>query len=220
MCLLIVVIQCAGKKRKDAGHLQKRDGKKVVFVADPTIAPVSETCVHARPDDPSDYGGSWRDYLLRYNETPTNNPFALKSAFELYKNEIYRAIARQVGIDKTFILSAGWGLIPGSFLTPHYDITFKAGSDPWTRRRQRDSVADLSMLPADASEPVVFLGGKDYLPLFLRLTAGVLSPRTVFYNSATVPDAPGCSLTRYPTNGRTNWHYQCAAKLLNDKIVT
>lgn len=216
---MIVVIQCAGEKRKDAGHLQTRDGRKVVFVANATEAPPSEICVHARPDDPSDYGGSWRDYLLRYNETPTNNPFALHSASELYENKVYRAISKQLGIDKTFILSAGWGLIPGSFLTPFYNITFKAGKTPWTRRRQLDKVADLSMLPANPGEPIVFLGGKDYLPLFLRLTATVLSPRIVFYNSATVPNAPGCRLIRYPTTRRTNWHYECARKLLHGEIV-
>ena len=216
---MIVVIQCAGKKCEHAGHLQTRDGRKVVFVADPTVAPAFETCVHARPDDPSDYGGSWRDYLLRYNETPMNNPFSLLPAFELYDVKTYQTLANQVGIEKTFILSAGWGLIPASFLTPLYDITFSPKAEPLNRRGRRDVNGDLSMLPANVSEPIVFLGGKDYLPLFLRLTAHVTSSRTVFYNSAKVPNAPGCHLVRFPTSRRTNWHYECASALLNGQIA-
>ncbi len=215
---MIVVIQCAARKRKDAGHLQTRDGKRVVFTSDPTIAPTSDACIYARPDDPSDHGGTWREYLLRYNETPQDNPLALLPALELYKERTYQSLGNHFGFDKTFILSAGWGLISASFLTPQYDITFSARADAWKRRRQRDIGRDLSMLPANSSEPIVFLGGKDYLPLFLRLTTSTTSPRTVFYNSAEIPHAPGCRLVHCATNRKTNWHYDCASALLRGPI--
>ena len=166
---MIAVIQCAGTKRKHAGGWRAHDGKPVMFVANPETAPTSDACVYARPDDPSDHGGSWRDYLLRYNETPRNNPLALLPAYELYQREIYGALANQIGVDKTYILSAGWGLIPASFLTPLYDITFSPSAEPWKRRARHDAWRDLSTIPSDASEPIVFLGGKDYLPLFVRL---------------------------------------------------
>ena len=74
---MIVVIQCAARKREDAGFLRTRDGEPVLFVADPTSTPASESCVYARPDDPSGHGGTWRDVLVRYNEMPANNPFSL-----------------------------------------------------------------------------------------------------------------------------------------------
>ena len=75
------------------------------------------------------------------------------------------------------------------------------------------------MLPADTDEQVVFLGGKDYLPLFTRLTAPVRSARTVFYNSATLPDAPDCRLVRFSTTTRTNWHYECADALVRGDLA-
>lgn len=215
---MIVVIQCAARKRKDAGHLQTRDGKRVVFISDPTVAPTSDACIYARPDDPSDHGGSWREYLLRYSETPQNNPLVLLPAFELYKEKTYQALANQLGVDRTFILSAGWGLIPASFLTPSYDITFLAKADPWKRRRHHAVVSDFSMLPIDAKEPIVFLGGKDYLPLFLRLTAHISSPRIVLFNSSTMPNAPDCRLVQFTTKRKTNWHYECASALLRGLI--
>jgi hypothetical protein len=182
----------------------------VLFVANPTSAPATDSCVYARPDDPSDHGGSWREVLLRYNEAPGNNFFSLLPAFELYERDTYRALVKRFGIDKTYILSAGWGLIPASFLTPCYDITFTANADDWKRRRKRDTYSDLSMLPVGTEEEIVFFGGKDYLPLFTRLTAPAGSARTVFYNSATLPYAPNCRLVRFSTTTRTNWHYECA----------
>ncbi len=36
---MIVVIQCAARKRPDAGHLKSTDGRQVIFVADPDSAP-------------------------------------------------------------------------------------------------------------------------------------------------------------------------------------
>lgn len=43
------------------------------------------------------------------------------------------------------------------------------------------------MLPSGTEEPIVFFGGKDYLPLFERLTNDVRAPRTVFFDSANAP---------------------------------
>lgn len=108
--------------------------------------------------------------------------------------------------------------VPALFLTPSYDITFSPRADPFKRRRKHETWADLSMLPADTNEPIVFLGGKDYLPLFLRLTAHVSSLRTIFYNSVNAPDAPDCRLVRFETKTKTNWHYECASKLLSGQV--
>ena len=90
--------------------------------------------------------------------------------------------------------------------------------EDWKRRKKRDAYSDFSMLPTDTNEQVLFLGGKDYLPLFSRLTAPMRSERTVFYNSATLPDAPGCRLVRFTTKTRTNWHYECASALLRGDL--
>ena len=78
---MIVVIQCAARKREDAGFLRTQEGKPVLFVADPSAAPASDTLIYARPDDSSDHGGSWRDVLVRYNDDPGSNPLSLLPAF-------------------------------------------------------------------------------------------------------------------------------------------
>lgn len=200
---MIVVIQCAARKYENAGCLTTRDGKPVIFVGDPDAAPPREDCLYARPDDQSDQAGSWRDVLVRYNENPSSNPLGLLPASGLYANGTYRALVEKFGKDRTYVLSAGWGLIAASFLTPYYDITFSMSAEDWKRRRKRDTYADLCHLSADANENVIFIGGKDYLPLFVQLTASARARRTVFYNSATLPEAPGCYLVRFATATRT-----------------
>jgi hypothetical protein len=215
---MIVVIQCAAKKRPDAGHLQTADGRNVLFVADPAGAPPSSTVQYARPDDLSDAGGTWREALLAYNRKPGTNRLGLCRAIDLYSNPAYHQIAERFEADRTFILSAGWGLIRGDFLTPNYDITFSATAEPYKRRRRTDHYHDFAMLPDDAHEPMVFFGGKDYAPLFEELTRSVKALRTVFYNSDAPPAAPGCSLVRFRTTTRTNWHYECAQAFLRGDI--
>ena len=75
------------------------------------------------------------------------------------------------------------------------------------------------MLPDAIDEPVVFFGSKDYVPLFEELTRSLKARRTVFYNSNTPPTAPGCSLVRFRTTTRTNWHYECAGAFLRGDIT-
>jgi hypothetical protein len=211
---VIVVIQCAGSKRKNAGYLKAKDGRPVSFVAHPELAPAAVSCIYARPDDASDAAGTWRDQLLAYNASPGNNPLGLLPAFELYKNDIYRALVEQLGVQNTYILSAGWGLIDAAFLTPAYDITFSAQADNFVRRRRQDAFRDFSLLPANTSEQVVCFGSKEYVPLFAALTNAICGERIVFYNSMTPPLAPGCKLIRFETRTRTNWQYECAAAFL------
>ena len=63
-------------------------------------------------------------------------------------------------------------------------------------------------------DEIVFFGGKDYLPLLCSLTGEIKGEKTVFYNSAREPQAPGWTLKKFATSTRTNWHYECAAALL------
>ena len=70
------------------------------------------------------------------------------------------------------------------------------------------------MLPKDASHPIHFLGGKDYVSLFLRLTAGTGAERVIHYvGDYPPPPAPNCRFRRFETTRRTNWHYECAMTL-------
>jgi hypothetical protein len=215
---MIVVIQCAAKKNPQAGYLRADDGRRILFVADPEAGPANERIVFARPDDISDQGRSWRQKLVNYNETPSDNPLGLLPAWQLYANSTYEMLVRNYGQDRIYILSAGWGLISAGFLTPVYDITFSASAEKYKRRRRSDDYDDLNMLASTISEPVVFLGGKDYVSLFCELTQIIKGPRIVFYNSSSAPIAPGCTLKRFVTKTRTNWHYECARALSADEI--
>ena len=180
------------------------------FVADPAGAPNDRAVVYARPDDPSDKGLPWRDVLLDYNYTSRDNPLNLLPAWRLYDNRVYGRLVERMGVDNVYILSAGWGLISAAFLTPSYDITFSQAADAYKRRRHSDRYRDLQMLPNQTREPIVFFGGKDYLPLFATLTSSISTTKIVFYNSAKVPQMPGCVLRRFDTRARTNWQYECA----------
>ena len=101
-------------------------------------------------------------------------------------------------------------------LRPGIVASVSVGAEPYKRRREGDLYRDLRMLPNDTDEPIVFFGGKDYLPLFCDLTKDVKAKRTVFYNSGYAPAAQGCALVRFVTTTRTNWHYECARNFNGD----
>lgn len=212
---MIVVIQCAATKVANAGHLVMADGKLVTFVAHPEIAP-KDGKLYARPDDDAGESRSWREVLIAYNREPRGNPLGLLPAYCLYKNAVYGRLVDKLGIDNVYILSAGWGLIRSDFLTPYYDITFSNAQnvERYKRRRKADQYKDIRMLPDSTDEGILFFGGKDYLPLFCKLTSKVKTRRKVFYNAAEVPQTPGCETVKFETHTRTNWHYECAIAFL------
>lgn len=215
-----IVIQCAAKKMPDAGYMINKNGVSILFVANPDAAPPSNEVVYARPDDIADAGKSWRDILLNYNKQPHNNRLDLYPAFHLYMNATYRALVKKYQAENVYILSAGWGLIGSEFLTPKYDITFSPKADSYKRRRKQDIYYDFQMLPRHCNDDLIFFGGKDYLPLFCKLSSNYAGKKFVFYNAKIKPDAPGCELIRYHTSTRTNWHYECAKALLSGKVTT
>lgn len=220
------MIQCAAGKDPSAGHMMTEKGQPVVFVADPQNAPSDKSVIYKRPDDPARQGFSWREMLIKYNrehkDSSSHNPLGLLPAWRLYRNPAYGELFSAFGAGNVFILSAGWGLIPAGFLTPYYDITFSPsakGANAYKRRRAGDRYKDFSMLGEDTTKPVVFLGGKDYVPLFCLLTQGIRSERTIFFNSKTPPPARGCRLLRFPTEAKTNWHYGCARELARGNLI-
>lgn len=212
---MIVVIQCAGRKRPNGGSLRTESGERVHFVGDPTKAPPRAGHVHARPDDPTGDGSSWREKLSAYQSG--TNPHGLLKAYQLYAAPVYEELVRRFGEERTFILSAGWGLIRADYLTPSYDITFSRQARnklPHVFRDPNDDYHDFCQVDQASDEPLFFFGGRDYLALFIALTSGVRGERVVYYNSKHPPDAPGCKTERYSTNTRTNWHYECAQRFM------
>ena len=215
----IVVIQCAGSKQPNAGHLQNNDGRKVMFVGQPDLAQGNDNYVYARPDDLADTGDTWRQKLLRYNrEQATENPLGLLPAWQLYKHKAYSQLHEKCGQDNLYILSAGWGLIRADFLTPAYDITFSGSAEKYQRRCKRGHYDDFRMLPDDTAKPVVFFGGKAYVSLFCKLTSQVRGQRHVIYNSDSPPSAPCCRLHRFETRARTVWYYGAARAFAEGRL--
>lgn len=216
-----VVIQCAARKRGNAGFLRAENGTPVLFVADPSRAPEREGLKYARPDDWADRHATWRERLVEYNRARTN-PLGLSPAWHLYANDAYGALVNRFGATEVFILSAGWGLIRGDFLTPQYDVTFSAAArqkHPFKYRAKREQYDDFNQLPSECTDNLVFFGGKDYLPLFRKLTSEYRGVRHVIYNAASPPEAPGCHLVRYATRTRTNWHYEAVKAYLAGQLV-
>ena len=214
---MIVVIQGAAGRQPHAGHIKARDGRRVLFVADPERAPADLAVCHARPDERSNFCVTWRKLVLGYNANRRNNPLGLLPAHELYPDEIYAQLVEQLGASKTYILSAGWGLIKASFLTPNYDITLDPGAEPFRRRAPTDEYADLCMLPANSEEDLYFFGGEEYVPMFCRLTAAHRGRRIVCYDSANPPEAAGCTLQRFDTGGGAHGYQECAAAFLANR---
>jgi hypothetical protein len=214
-----IVIQCAAGKDPAAGMMKTAGSTPVLFVADPARAPARTDVVYARPDDRAEDGRRRRDILLHYNAQPGDNPLGLLPAWRLYRHPVYGKLVERLGPADLFILSAGWGLIRADFLTPAYDITFSAQAEPFKRRRPNDAYADFNMLEKRSDDPVAFFGGKDYLPLFSRLTTHYAGPRIAAFNSATVPQADGVRFVRYHTRTRTNWHYEAANAFLDSAFL-
>jgi hypothetical protein len=214
-----IVIQCAARKTPGAGSFRMPDGRALLFVANRDLARLGAGQAYARPDDLSDDGRSWRSRLVEYNTESNGNPLQLLPAYRLYGHDAYRELVDRFGSAQVFILSAGWGLIPATFLTPNYDITFTASAEPWKRRRQADVYNDFHII-RDDGEGTVFLGGQDYLPLFCSLAAPLKGEKTVFFNAAKTPELPrGFRAIKYQTRTRTNWHYECARSLIGGRIV-
>jgi len=215
---MIVVIQCAASKRPDAGHLITSGGRPINFVAHPELAPTQDNRLYARPDDISENGMSWRAKLWIYNKSQKDNPLRLWPAYKLYKNKAYGLLVNRFGLESVYILSAGWGLIRSDFPTPYYDITFSQSADPYKRRRRTDRYDDFRMIPDGVKDEILFIGGKDYLPLFCQLTNKTEGKRVAFFNSANVPRFEGCVFKRFETRTQTNWHYECANALLSGRV--
>ncbi len=237
---MIAVIQCAGTKNPRAGTLQQGDGKRVEFVANPDAMPddaKAASCTYARPDDASDSGDSWRVRLLEYNNhfrQTGQNSLSLLPAWKLYKNSIYSRLAKAYGTNRLYILSAGWGLISADFLTPAYDITFSRGKRipkykrrgkygcycKGRERRNSEDFDDLCQLFPESRVPLLFIGGKDYLPLFCQLTRPLDCQKIAFYNSTEPPCTSNCDcdLKSFDAKRNQNWHYDLACQLIDGTI--
>ena len=216
---MIIVIQCAGRKQKDKGYLQGADGRRMVFVDDPATAPISDAINYAHPDDMSPHGRTWRQLLVEYNETPSQNSEQLLPAYQLYRPKVYQELVEMYGANKIYILSAGWGLVPSTFLLPQYNITYARPKELYKWRRPNSAYNDLVLVPENSTETLVFMGGKSYQKPFFEFTKAHRGRRIVFYNAKPKPEEGGCTFIEYPADFPRNWHYSCAQELMDGTKV-
>ena len=225
-----VVIACAKSKVCNAGYMKTTDGRCVKFVGNPAVAPSNSEFSYAHPDKAKG-GKTWREKLVAYNKAykDEKNPFKLLQAYKLYKHKIYAQLVEVFGIDNVYILSAGWGLIRASFLTPNYDITFSAPDGAYNLRRKCDQYSDFKHLQEDShlmnlsDDTVVFFGTDSskngvkngYLPLFCDLTKAYPGHRIAYYyHSKDKLKDKNVEFVPYETRRRTLWHYECAKKVI------
>lgn len=100
-----IVIQCAARKHPAASFLV--NGRTVLFVTRPDLAPPCEGRTYARPDDVSDDGRTWRQRLLRHNRAGGNNPLGFRPAYRLYRHDVYRELVEALLRDALFGVREG-----------------------------------------------------------------------------------------------------------------
>ncbi len=216
-----VVISCAGSKAEDARYMKTKteDGRCVQFVGNPAKVVSREPgFCYARPDDKARDGKTWREKLVAYNKSyKDENPFRLLKAYKLYTprcpySNVYTQLVEIFGIDNVYILSAGWGLIQASFLTPKYDITFSGSG--YKRRGTCDQYCDFNHLESTIDEDLLFLGGQKYLDLFTNLTQNYNGRRIVYYNSQEKPNYDDVKSVHYETKDKYRWVYECTKRVM------
>lgn len=216
------VIQCASKKQKGAPSLVAPDGRRVEFVADPTAGAPPSGVLWARPDDPMPRAApTWRQELTRLVASGEAVRTFLP-AWRLYRPAAYGMLVEAFGVERVYVLSAGWGLVRADFPLPNYDITFSSNADEANRRRKMHRFQDFMQLAPGSTESVAFIGGKDYLPLFEELTGSLPARKLVLHR---VPPNSTPRQVRidglwthipYPTSTCTNWHYGAVAAIYRD----
>lgn len=210
------VIQCAASKNAKAGCLKSSDGKFVKFVAQPDLIS-NENVIYARPDDMANGTETWRDKLNTINSSG-HNPDSLLPAYKLYSHPSYKQLVEKFGVKNVYILSAGWGLVKSDFLLPDYNITFSNVAPRFAKRVKKDFYNDYTQIDCNEGDVIVFVGGKDYQELFIRLTNKCICKKIIFYNSTQKPKLKDVEFIKYETRTRTNWHYEPAKDLIADII--
>lgn len=206
-----VVMMCSNKK----------NGTGTLYINEQPItfaAQINRANFEFMPDDLIEINGkeTWREFI-----TKNQNKLILK-AYELYKKEEYRFLYNSFR-NNLYILSAGWGLVNSEFKLPYYDITFSQQGSFKTKRNSNTKIPpiykDYNQLIPDENDNIIYIGSKDYLGLFCKLTYN-LPNRKIIYYFGTQPKIKLPNLTfvyreffpRNPKNNRT-WFYELAKQI-------
>ena len=209
-----IVISCCKRKNSQPMSYQ---GKTIHFISNPDEKEKGESDLFVRPDDKVPVANfTWRTMVIDAQDKANNS---LLPAYKLYKPHIYQRLYERFS-DNLFIFSAGWGIVEASFKLPNYDISFSKSSDNCTRRLQEQVFEDFNALYGiHPDEDILFIGGRDYLdPFFIDMTKHLPNRKKIVYvgkkPDLRLNETDNYELIYYPTNIRTNWHYDYAKKEL------
>ena len=79
---------------------------------------------------------------------------------------------------------------------------------------------DYNHLVPNDNDDIIYIGGKDYLDLFYKLTSKLSNRKIIYYNSNIMPENHDGNYIyrKYLSNYPTNWHYQLADDICNGII--
>lgn len=196
--LIRTVVLCCSKRKKPSGTFC-RDGRRICFCADPSLAPADPRVRHVHPDDVDELSGqTWRDLVVAYNDGTLASHLAprgtLLEAGRLYADAVYDRAYR---LNKKwgprlpyYILSGGWGLIRASFKLPDYNVTFSreaAKKDPHALRKPQHRFKDINHLVEDldsgelSHDEIHLFAGRAYVDYFLSLVSAGSGVRVVHH---------------------------------------
>jgi hypothetical protein len=196
-----IVIQCAGTKTSSASFRNALG--PICFVAAP------DHLQNERAPWDTVYGTTWIEWVRRFNKEhvlPSGVSIVeqFSRAASLYKNNIYARLTRQIGIDNIFILSAGWGLVPGNALIPTYNVTFSAKAEKNAKisPTKRSEYPSLLENPNFGEEDVHFFITPSYRDYWDKAFPNQKSKKYVFHE-------------RDGISAKTNWHYEALKQWLD-----
>ena len=219
-----IVIPCAaGKVPVECGDFNgfMRDSKhrSLIFVGDPKEAPNNGGLRYVSPDCNYKSNETFRNKLCSYNDKFKSrgyNPDNLLPAYKLYENSIYRELVESeiFGMDRVYILSAGWGIVKANFLLPMYDITFSSGRGNYNWQSRRIDFSKFYRLDDTCNETVEFIGTSNYVKMFEELTKDYYGDKLIYVNSKNFKNKGfiDCKVDR---KKHRFWHYECARRKLN-----
>ncbi len=210
---MIVILQCAGSKRKE--RLYVENGRPVIFVARPDFAPQNTGVTYKTPDDYSLSGKTYREEVLNVNLTDTKKEY-FYTASNLYSSGPYAEISeksKSLGFD-FYILSAGWGLIRGDFMLPYYDITFSSIPEKYKVRKLNSMhFKDFNQISKNNTEDIHVFCGAAYLKFLYSLIANLNCNKIIHHGTNTPDKCQGFIYEKSPYS-YTNWQYTAVSEFV------
>jgi hypothetical protein len=214
-----VIIQCAGKKERNAKSFCNSGGR-ILFRAKPDSQSNSVTpWSHIQ-----NTSMTWIDCVQKYNGSGVlpdgifiENNAKLARAGDLYLRSAYRELINHFDYNSVFILSAGWGLVRGDTKIPAYDITFsnQAEKDCRITPTERSGYGTVLSDVGECDKLHLFIT-KAYLDYWNRAFTRYIQCKNIIlhWNESFCP-SENYTIARHNFEPCTNWHYKAVSQYMN-----